>query len=138
MKQIVFKAAVCLSLSSIACSAAFAAPPPPNLQQFIRDQVGLQLLDGSTAQYRWPDYNPKGTVYVTYCGFVNAKNAYGGYVGFRPFKIEIILDSKKDFDVMGKPLLLRPSVDMVDDIMYNHVKESCLEAGIDISKTPPR
>lgn len=133
MKKIILKAAVYLSLSSIACSAAFAAPPPPNLQQFIRDQVGLQLLDGSTAQYRWPDYNRDS---ITYCGFVNAKNAYGGYVGFRPFKIIIMTSSKNGFEVIGKPVLLRQIGDTVDNVMYDYVKESCLKAGIDISKTP--
>lgn len=46
-----------------------------------RATVGLR--DPRSAEFQWPDY-PGGGIY---CGLINAKNAYGGFVGFRNFLV---------------------------------------------------
>lgn len=48
--------------------------------------VTADFLDPESAQFKGltrssPGYRPERTI----CGFVNAKNSFGGYVGFRPF-----------------------------------------------------
>lgn len=55
-------------------------------QRLISERLGARLKDPLSAQYRWPairlgaaESHPR----LPYCFSVNAKNAYGGYVGFR-------------------------------------------------------
>lgn len=60
----------------IALALAGAAPPQP-----VVDAVKGLLKDPDSAQF-------KGVVQTgpsTYCGWVNAKNGYGGYSGFQLF-----------------------------------------------------
>ena len=51
--------------------------------QAAEDAVRLQLKDPSSAQFE--GITKKDTAV---CGFVNAKNAMGGYVGFRAFIVK--------------------------------------------------
>lgn len=55
-------------------------------QRLISDRLGDRLKDPLSAQYRWPPVQlameAKGPR-LPYCFSVNAKNSYGGYVGFR-------------------------------------------------------
>lgn len=51
--------------------------------------VTADFLDPGSAQFKGltrssPGYRPERTI----CGFVNAKNSFGGYVGFRPFSYD--------------------------------------------------
>ena len=48
----------------------------------VRLAIEQRLMDPMSAQYRWlPTVAADGA----YCGYVNAKNRYGGYVGFASF-----------------------------------------------------
>lgn len=50
------------------------------------------MIDGESARYLWPEQrNP-----VTYCGFINAKNQFGGYVGWRLFWASLPIDAKDE------------------------------------------
>lgn len=51
----------------------------------IRTAVKRELLDPDSARFRW---NPEMLEPEHYCGFVNAKNRMGGYVGFKAFIID--------------------------------------------------
>lgn len=55
--------------------------------------VTKDLLDPTAAQFRGLQH-PSGQYTLhperTICGFVNGKNAFGGYVGFRPFTYDKI------------------------------------------------
>jgi hypothetical protein len=56
-------------------------------QKLISDAFGKQLKDPGSAQYKWPalpksDKNKQQR--LGYCFEVNAKNSFGGYVGFKP------------------------------------------------------
>lgn len=48
----------------------------------LQDKVAATLKDPSSAQFRNINLVERTT---TLCGEVNAKNSFGGYVGFRPF-----------------------------------------------------
>lgn len=128
------KAIATISVTTLIAGVAIAAPPPVTLQNLIKEKVGAQLLDEMSAQYRWPSYSPDG---VSYCGFVNGKNAYGGYAGFRPFYIIVTGSAAKGYE-LGQPIVLTSSGDALDDIMYGFVKDSCAKAGIDVRQIPPK
>jgi len=55
-------------------------PTPPDYQQQIEARLGRTLKDPLSLQLKLAP--PKGGLV---CGEYNAKNSYGGYVGFRPF-----------------------------------------------------
>lgn len=67
---------------------AQAAPPPLRFTDAQKAEIVAQikdkLVDGQSAQWRWADRAPGKD---WYCGFVNAKNSFGGYTGFRPYVI---------------------------------------------------
>lgn len=48
----------------------------------LKKVIGATLKDPDSSQFRGLFLNPSKTAL---CGEVNAKNSYGGYVGFRPF-----------------------------------------------------
>lgn len=49
-------------------------------QRMVREYFDLVLYDGPSA--RWRFMHVRGEIV---CGLVNAKNQYGGYVGWQPF-----------------------------------------------------
>lgn len=56
----------------------------------VVEHVGAELKDPYSAHYllpALPDMEAQGSdgLSVWYCGCVNSKNSYGGYVGFTPF-----------------------------------------------------
>lgn len=64
---------------------------PPDHRQQIAKAIGNDLRDPLSAQYRNVKRSSRNlkTGAIVYCGEVNAKNAYGGYVGFTPFYADI-------------------------------------------------
>ncbi len=65
----------------------------PDEKTVFESAVRRELKDPDSARFRWnPEVNDKGV----YCGFVNAKNSYGGYTGFKLFMLF------HDFDREGK------------------------------------
>ncbi|MCU4119340.1 hypothetical protein [Variovorax sp. N23] len=78
-------AGVLLLLFSAA--SACAAPPPKVDERALRDAMSAGLKDSDSAKFK--DFKMKasgdqGSLWLI-CGQVNAKNAFGGYVGFAPF-----------------------------------------------------
>jgi hypothetical protein len=79
--------------------SAFAAPkqksPPavkPDLIAQARERVKEILKDPDSAKFRTEFVGKDGAV----CGFVNAKNSYGGYSGFERYVVSlesVLLDS---------------------------------------------
>jgi hypothetical protein len=77
-------------------NADFGPPPSGDYKAQIRSTFDLILFDGASARYRFErpvkSYLKAAPVYgtsLTYgwrvCGLVNAKNRFGGYVGWRRF-----------------------------------------------------
>ncbi len=59
---------------------SLGASVPAKLQQAVMRAVGEQLRDPYSAQYEFVMMNGNAV-----CGFVNARNGFGGYTGKRPF-----------------------------------------------------
>lgn len=63
--------------------ALAAALPSAALQSEIKAGLEAQLKDGQSARIIWqPQHDQR-----IYCGFVNAKNSFGAYAGYRLFYI---------------------------------------------------
>lgn len=123
-----------------AAASSFADAPrrpmPPPDRAVIQSAVGERLRDAESARYRWPLASPDPDE-VGYCGFVNAKNAFGAYVGFRPF---FVLGYRRN----GPRGDGRYVVDQVhiaaEDAEASAaavVERMCREIGYDISRLPP-
>ncbi|MBR0958377.1 hypothetical protein [Bradyrhizobium japonicum] len=52
-------------------------------KKIITSTYGSRLKDPLSAQYRWPNLIKARADAPDYCFQVNAKNSYGGYVGFQ-------------------------------------------------------
>jgi hypothetical protein len=85
-----FVAAVTLACVS---SPLFAAPPTVAQKKLIEQAVKEQLKDPDSAKFKHSDYHVDKTDGV-YCGYVNAKNSYGGYTGFQTFEVLSVADGK--------------------------------------------
>jgi hypothetical protein len=75
-----------MSASIIQPSESQSRKLGPTEQKLISDRIGVRLNDPRSAQYRWPGVRFETRTQeglLPYCFFVNAKNLYGGYVGFR-------------------------------------------------------
>lgn len=79
-------AVMCMAAALVGSAPALALPGKPLTaahKKQIASAVKQQLKDPESAQFRWPAPHKFGL----YCGWVNAKNSYGGYTGFQPFMI---------------------------------------------------
>lgn len=97
--------AVALSLTTVLALGLFIAPVPSSAASTTRTltaaekaavkvAVNKHLKDPTSPLFKWPklqlaggpsdDPQGKDNVYM-YCGLVDAKNSYGGYVGFVPY-----------------------------------------------------
>lgn len=71
----------------VLCATCAAAPKPkvspakPNLIAGAHDRVKEVLKDPESARFRSDFVGKDGAV----CGFVNSKNSYGGYDGFKRY-----------------------------------------------------
>jgi hypothetical protein len=74
---------------------------PENLQQIAQDYVGGMLKDPQSAQYRFDFMTTDGNSNAV-CGAVNGKNAYGGYVGYKRFYVEIVNDRAVTGGLQGR------------------------------------
>ena len=56
----------------------------------IAEKVSDQLKDPASAQFKWAKAranSPTGT--IPYCALVNARNSFGGYVGYKAFAVNL-------------------------------------------------
>jgi hypothetical protein len=92
---------VAMNALSIQPSHAQARKLTTQEQRLISERLGAWLKDPMSAQYRWSDIRLGATESrprLPYCFSVNAKNAYGGYVGFRTIVGIVIQSSGKIID----------------------------------------
>lgn len=56
----------------------------------IQSALKQSLIDPTAVLYRWPKFitNPHSALAI-YCGEVNSKNSFGGYVGFVPYQVYV-------------------------------------------------
>lgn len=71
--------------------AAQSTPKPPALR-IIKAAIAENLKDPESARFRNIERvdKPDASIDGIYCGEVNAKNSYGGYIGYLPFMIAIL------------------------------------------------
>lgn len=74
-----------LVISAPVAAQEYPRPLTEDDKTEIRTAVKRELLDPDSARFRW---NPEMLEPEHYCGFVNAKNRMGGYVGFKAFIVD--------------------------------------------------
>lgn len=109
----------------LAVPAHAAAPITPAEKAAITKAFGGVLRDGVSARWRW--LPPAEGNVITYCGFVNSKNAYGAYVGFQPFMVSLVRRNAMVFSPMTG------SEDSDDGAI---ARRMCADKGYDISEVP--
>ena len=125
-----FKASIFVTLL-ISSAIAGAAPTKPltaahKLQ--IAKHVKALLKDPDSAKFKWP----APTEFGLYCGWVNAKNSYGGYTGFEPFMVLGGVGDGPKSD--GSFLVFQTTIGSGDDLLT--VVKMCSEHGFDMKKPP--
>lgn len=61
----------------------------PEEKSVIVSALDKELKDPDAAKYKWFKYNG----YHHYCGMINGKNAYGGYIGYTHYLVEVTKDT---------------------------------------------
>jgi hypothetical protein len=92
----------------------------------IAEVVTTSFKDPAAAQFRWP-LMPDIEFSVTYCGLVNGKNSYGGYIGFSPFMVQLSL---KNATVSGATLIDVAEPGTIDE---RALTAMCSKKGVDLS-----
>lgn len=117
-----------LFLSLATMSAELPVVPLTALhKQQISAAVKAKLKDPDSAQFRWPAPKEWGS----YCGWVNAKNSYGGYTGFKPFYVVGgAPNAKKGFIVS--------TVVLAEEGSAGVAEQMCSKEGYDVSEPPAR
>jgi len=122
--------------SALLLTDAPRRPMPAADRGVIEAAVGEQLRDAESARFRWPLASAEPDE-IGYCGFVNAKNVYGAYVGFRPFYILGYRRNGPRGDgryVVDEVRIADEDAEALDSIV---VQRMCRETGYDISRPPP-
>lgn len=122
-----------------------ATTPPPHSEtrqlsatekEALRRSLSQTLKDPDSAQFKWmpavvakkdaPLDSPIG-----YCGLVNGKNSYGGYVGFKRFYATITRNAKGEYDrgliqhIEGRPNTFGGTSTVSDAIETGAMEGSC-------------
>jgi hypothetical protein len=141
------RASVVLLFGLAGCVTDAAPPPLPPLPSpdtlrelnhaekiALAKSLSAGLKDPSATQFRWAKVNKTHSDgRYDYCGQLNAKNSYGGYVGYRPFLATIYFNSGKV--VRGELIeMLRGEVINPPDIqtlLETAVERECRKRGLD-------
>lgn len=93
-----------LAVLTVVCLVYFFMPDAPNIYRTAilnaKQQVALALKDPGSAVFEG-EYNvlqgrtKDGFYPITTCGYVNAKNSFGGYAGRTRYVVKHIADDKK-------------------------------------------
>lgn len=100
-------------------------------KRLIADAVTKDFKDPPAAQFRWlpvTGFDKQDFQSQTYCGMVNGKNSYGGYIGFVPFAVFLVAKN-------GKVIVVGPlGVGSQDSAQASIILKTCLDKGIDPRK----
>lgn len=98
---------------------ASAVVPSGAVQTAIKESVGKELADPFSAQYDWQPVRDE----MLYCGWVNAKNQFGAYTGYKPFMVLYSVGNKS-----GKVSVYSA------DLEPHVVTPMCLQKGYRVSR----
>lgn len=104
-----------LAAAGLAAALAGCASVPANAPHFatrelsqaektvLRSSLGRAMKDPDATQIKWlpaivPGPDAPMDQPVGYCGLVNGKNSFGGYVGFRRFFATVQRNAKGEYD----------------------------------------
>jgi len=73
-----------LLLVVLLVAGASHAQSPDQAISDAKAAIAMKMKDPESARFAGVVVSPKGS---TVCGWVNAKNSYGGYVGYKPFYV---------------------------------------------------
>lgn len=107
-----------------------------NEKSALQAQLSQSLNDPGAAQFKWlPVDTAKSDTPmeapIGYCGLVNGKNLYGGYVGYRPFYAELTRDAKGEYingvikHISGPPVTLFGDDTMSEAVETGLTEGSC-------------
>lgn len=85
--------------------------------------VKTELKDPYSAQFKWMKVVKQKSSIQDYCALVNAKNSYGGYVGYTPFQVMIAKESNGNITAIGPIIGNEDTMDMV----LEHCASRCYE-----------
>lgn len=90
------------ALAQVPAKKAAKAPAPNPMEQEGRAAVLATLKDPGSAQFQKVSVrqatNKRGEPFPVVCGEVNAKNSFGGYIGFAPW---VYLADMKQVHMLG-------------------------------------
>lgn len=88
-------------LGMLGAIGASAAELTDKEKAMIRESVKANLKDPDSARFKWLPIADNqivadGAILLVYCGVVNSKNSFGGYVGDVPYQVALVkhLNSK--------------------------------------------
>jgi hypothetical protein len=101
--RIIAACILALTLAGCASMAGVKKADPSTLREltpderaFLTAQFSKDMKDPAATQFKWAKIGPpndKGIAW--YCGMVNGKNSYGGYVGFQVFDATVTYSGGK-------------------------------------------
>jgi len=98
------------SAALLVCILGVAAASGVNAKQLTAAEkqkivASMDLKDPGSAQFRWLPDDP---TQVQYCGWVNAKNGFGGYVGFKQFLALVERDARGTITNSVTAMIMEP------------------------------
>lgn len=92
-------------------------------KKIIAKELAAELKDPKSSRFKWAKYPKSSEAMVFYCGQVNSKNSFGGYVGFRSY-IAFVLN--KNGKIVSAGL-----IGTEDSQSGTAVENMCREHGLD-------
>jgi hypothetical protein len=124
---------VAVGLLFVCRSVAFANEArelTPQEKKAVEAAVVENFKDPLSAQFKWLPFHTEPREGVWYCGLVNAKNSFGGYIGFTPFLVLMGYHAKTNaFVFASQPGGPGAPGDAVEAFIY----KQCRKYGYDLS-----
>lgn len=70
----------------------------------IMEAIRFRLKDPESAKFKWMKVVVHKLTTDGYCAIVNAKNSYGGYVGYKPFEVTFATNKSGNVEVIDANL----------------------------------
>lgn len=133
-------AGICMILGMILALVAAqnsTRPLTPAERTAIESSIKEVLNDPGSATFRHNSYQIGSDIY---CGRVNAKNRFGGYVGDRIFKVNVKGGKKGALPASGKVTILRTGNqfdgDEIEQLLFMVTEAGCSSVGYETGYTP--
>lgn len=82
----------------------------PAEKSVVEAAASSGLLDPDAAKFKWFKYNGSDH----YCGLLNGKNSYGGYIGYRHYSVDVKRDGSGNIVAADKLSVVDASTSYAD------------------------